>query len=572
MDFKNPDPKLVEKIKAIREQSDAAVAARMAEEAARLQPERLEELSKKTLGRYINKASTDAKHKGYTAGYDDGGEMATVKDLDKIKGPGQADDNKAYKRLKGVRNAVDRLVYGGYTKEEAEALVAKAEALGLSEEELMEGKLLSKFSKPAPDAAKIRKAKAAEAAKDKAERDDIQKATDEMGRGKKNEEVELVDEGKSEKKKDFDDRQERIAAAVKQMDPAKLERMKKIPGFSAAMDLAKKTVKEEALNEVKDHEIHVTPHKDGGYVVKAVGKKFAEGVKVGERLTDTHLDDASEMGAKIKMKEEVEMTEQDMMDLAAYIAEEMAFVEEVLEEGKNSVTPVTSYKYKTRTYSDKSMLAHAMAKDWEERRAFDHHGEKPNPFRHSFRKSGKMAKAYEKANDGSGSDKKINNAMKIGDAFHAKAHRRIMKVLTKNEELQMSEEEVDLLFAEGLDTSGIKVFENEVELNWLDEMAKRGRPRKNPRPEGEEDAGPEADHHIIMQLRKAENMDDKGGKKEVEFKDGKKHIVPSHVAKTILGFHEKLKPESKSHLQDMIGKSHKHLMDVHAALTAQNKK
>jgi hypothetical protein len=251
----------------------------------------------------------------------------------------------------------------------------------------------------------------------------------------------------------------------------------------------------------------------------------------------------------------------------------MQFVEEVLEEGKNSVTPVTSYKYKTRTYSDKSMLAHAMAQDWTDRRAFDHHGEKPNPFRHSFRKSGKLAKSYEKANDGSGSDKKINAAIKTGDAFHNKAHRRIMKVLTKEGvELEMLENEVDLLFAEGLDTTDIKVFENGVEMNWLEEMAKRGRPRKNPLPAGAEDMGPEADHHIIMQLRKAENMDDKGGKKDVEFKDGKKVVVPSHVAKTILAFHEKLKPESKSHLQDMIGKSHKHLMDVHAALTAQNKK
>jgi hypothetical protein len=388
------------------------------------------------------------------------------------------------------------------------------------------------------------------------------------------EDMDLLDEAKNETKKDFAARQGRINDAVKAMDPAKLERMKKIPGFSDAMDLAKKTVKEETLNEVQDHELHVAPHKDGGYVVKAVGKKFAEGIKVGERLTDTHLDDATEMGAKIKnVKEEAEMTEQEAADLAAYIAEEMQFVEEVLEEGKNSVTPVTSYKYKTRTYSDKSMLAHAMAQDWTDRRAFDHHGEKPNPFRHSFRKSGKLAKSYEKANDGSGSDKKINAAIKTGDAFHNKAHRRIMKVLTKEGvELEMLENEVDLLFAEGLDTTDIKVFENGVEMNWLEEMAKRGRPRKNPLPAGAEDMGPEADHHIIMQLRKAENMDDKGGKKDVEFKDGKKVVVPSHVAKTILAFHEKLKPESKSHLQDMIGKSHKHLMDVHAALTAQNKK
>jgi hypothetical protein len=56
--------------------------------------------------------------------------------------------------------------------------------------------------------------------------------------------------------------------------------------------------------------LHVTPVKVNGqtkYHVKAVGKNLSHGIKVGEHLTDTHLDDASEMGAKIKhIKEEVE--------------------------------------------------------------------------------------------------------------------------------------------------------------------------------------------------------------------------------------------------------------------------
>ena len=47
--------------------------------------------------------------------------------------------------------------------------------------------------------------------------------------------------------------------------------------------------------------IHVSPSSNGKYKVHAVGKKFASGIKVGEHLTDTHLDDFSEMGGKIKM-------------------------------------------------------------------------------------------------------------------------------------------------------------------------------------------------------------------------------------------------------------------------------
>jgi hypothetical protein len=53
--------------------------------------------------------------------------------------------------------------------------------------------------------------------------------------------------------------------------------------------------------EAKPHEIHVSPAKNGQYKVHAVGSKFAHGIKVGEHLNDTHLDDFSEMGGKIKM-------------------------------------------------------------------------------------------------------------------------------------------------------------------------------------------------------------------------------------------------------------------------------
>lgn len=59
--------------------------------------------------------------------------------------------------------------------------------------------------------------------------------------------------------------------------------------------------------------LHVKPvQKDGKpmYHVHAVGKKLGGGIKAGEHLSDTELDDASEMGAKIKhMKEDQEVLE-----------------------------------------------------------------------------------------------------------------------------------------------------------------------------------------------------------------------------------------------------------------------
>lgn len=51
---------------------------------------------------------------------------------------------------------------------------------------------------------------------------------------------------------------------------------------------------------VHPNAIHVSPVAGGKYHVHAVGKNFAHGMKVGEHLTDTHLDDFSEMGGKIK--------------------------------------------------------------------------------------------------------------------------------------------------------------------------------------------------------------------------------------------------------------------------------
>ena len=58
--------------------------------------------------------------------------------------------------------------------------------------------------------------------------------------------------------------------------------------------------------------LHVKPVKVGGktkYQVHAVGKELGGGIKVGEHLTDTHLDDATEMGAKIKHLKENQMVD-----------------------------------------------------------------------------------------------------------------------------------------------------------------------------------------------------------------------------------------------------------------------
>jgi len=72
--------------------------------------------------------------------------------------------------------------------------------------------------------------------------------------GIRREEVEQQNEAKSESKKDFQARQERLAAAAAQTakDPARLKRMMSIPGYSAAMGLANKTTTKEEVEELDE--------------------------------------------------------------------------------------------------------------------------------------------------------------------------------------------------------------------------------------------------------------------------------------------------------------------------------
>lgn len=63
--------------------------------------------------------------------------------------------------------------------------------------------------------------------------------------------------------------------------------------------------------------LHVKPvkTKDGQrYKVHAVGSNFSDGIKVGEHLTDTELDDFHEMGGKIKHIKESKLS--DILEMA----------------------------------------------------------------------------------------------------------------------------------------------------------------------------------------------------------------------------------------------------------------
>lgn len=210
----------------------------------------------------------------------------------------------------------------------------------------------------------------------------------------------------------------------------------------------------------KPNELHVKPvNKDGKpmYQVHAVGSKFSSGIKKGEHLSDTELDDFSEMGGKIRhVKESV---------LGGAL----------------------------------SAVRSALRADQHKKKARGEMGSK-------------AAKTYDK-----------------------------MK------------EELELL-----------------------EMAKRGRPRKNPLPakkssEDDEDdygpdTGPEADKNIQNQLKKSVDSKDTKGGAHVEFEDGKKHFVKSEHAHKVLHAMSNLKPADRAKVQDHIYKSHDNFTAVHSML------
>lgn len=130
----------------------------------------------------------------------------------------------------------------------------------------------------------------------------------------------------------------------------------------------------------------------------------------------------------------------------------------------------------------------------------------------------------------------------------------------------------DVMFEHGIEkqvpTSNLEILVSEAhgnhkkmaeEVEQVDEA--RGRPRKNPSPEGSSDD--EADQNIVMHLKKSV---DTGGNHDVKFADKSTHKVPGHVATAVLGAMGKLKPADRLEVQKHIHQSHSNLMQVHGMI------
>lgn len=99
------------------------------------------------------------------------------------------------------------------------------------------------------------------------------------------------------------EREERLGREVmaKAKDDVQKEKQQAKLGEQTMKRLSQ--IVEEANEKIHPNALHVKPVKANGqtkYHVHAVGKNFAHGIKVGEHLSDSELDDFSEMGGKIK--------------------------------------------------------------------------------------------------------------------------------------------------------------------------------------------------------------------------------------------------------------------------------
>lgn len=92
---------------------------------------------------------------------------------------------------------------------------------------------------------------------------------------------------------------EMLSRVASRMETMRLDVAKNM--FKAEQAVSEETeLAEEAIKPASSNHIHVQRVENNKYKVHAVGKNFADGIKVGEHLSDSELDDFQEMGGKIK--------------------------------------------------------------------------------------------------------------------------------------------------------------------------------------------------------------------------------------------------------------------------------
>lgn len=294
--------------------------------------------------------------------------------------------------------------------------------------------------------------------------------------------------------------------------------------------------------------LHVSPVKVDGktkYHVKAVGKNLADGIKVGEHLTDTHLDDASEMGAKIKhIKEDVEQideigdTAKGRKALGQYILKATDSRDSNRAASAYSTGP--EYDKQIKTISKRaSGVAGVVKRLTKEEVELQEGAEAHAQFQQYHNDSSKLLKGI-----GGALSKHYDNVTNKKGWNNGEANwNHVAEIKGAHRQLQ------DLHDA-------------------ILQVGEYHKPNTSTKIGVREEVEPEADMNILVQLRKPIDILEHGtqGGADITFGDGQKVFVEGAVAQKLVESMEKIKPEDRVKVAEFLYQSHDNMMAVYARL------
>lgn len=307
-----------------------------------------------------------------------------------------------------------------------------------------------------------------------------------------------------------------------------------------------------SLHPMALHVQHVMVNGQPKYKVHAVGKDLADGIKHGEHLSDSELDDAHEMGAKVKhVKESVEQVEEAMSHQAKTTMKHIPNASPALKKAAKDIKPgIAGFRDRIAMLKaggvkedveqideiSTKLLAKAAhsASDPMKHYDDDEKFHDPQKFADHAKKTkdAKSAAAVQGAADAKGHYVRPGHSL---GAYDKLAHRKPARVTSTGK----------------ANKQDVKTLKGNIQRNE------------------ETDFGPEADKNITVQLKKAMDMMEHGEKpgSDIEFADGQKHFVEGVVAHKVLVAMEQMKPETRAQAQNAVYQSFAHLMAAHQMLS-----
>ena len=350
-----------------------------------------------------------------------------------------------------------------------------------------------------------------------------------------------------------------------------------------------------SLHPMALHVQHVMVNGQPKYKVHAVGKDLADGIKHGEHLSDSELDDAHEMGAKVKhVKESVNEGKMSELDSDLENMKDKDFethygkpksdfksAKKPISEPKSSnVKEATSHQAATtmKHIPNASPALKKAAKDikpgiagFRDRIAMLKAGNVKEDVEQIDEISTKLlAKAAHAASDPMNhydDDEKFHDPQKFAD------HAKKTKDAKSASAVQGAADAKGHYVRPGHTLGAYDKLSHRKparvtstgKANKQDVKTLKGNIQRNE----ETDFGPEADKNITVQLKKAMDMMEHGEKpgSDIEFADGQKHFVEGVIAHKVLVAMEQMKPEIRAQAQNAVYQSFAHLMAAHQMLS-----